>query len=313
MADLLNGKKIGIIGVGYWGIKHLEEYQKLGVKVIAIDESLERLQFIKDKFNCEISNNLQEALLDKNLIGVSICTPNESHYDICKLAFYHNKNVLLEKPLTLEYEKAKTLLKIAEEKNLVLAVGHIYRFNNCINYLKNYIMNNELGEIYQIELQWNNFEEVFENRDIIFDLGPHPLDIIDYIFDLEYDTLYSIGEKYRTNYGEELVIINGKSKNIIINIQLSWVTPVKKRELKILTEKKYIIADAASQSIEIIDKLNVINKPMNKPEIIPNNTIQDELRHFIECINIGNITHADGKVGAKIVKILEDLKENLIS
>ena len=109
MAHLLNDKKIGIIGVGYWGIKHLEEYQKLGIKVIAIDESLERLQFIEDKFNCEISNNLQETLLDKNLIGVSICTPNESHYDICKLALDYNKNVLLEKPLTLEYESEDTI------------------------------------------------------------------------------------------------------------------------------------------------------------------------------------------------------------
>ena len=114
-------------------------------------------------------------------------------------------------------------------------------------------MDNDLGEIYQIQLQWNNFEKVFDNRDILFDLGPHPLDIIDYLFNLEYDTLYCIGEKYRTNFGEELTVtINGKSKNIIINIQLSWVTPVKKRELKILTENKYIIADAASQSIKLL-------------------------------------------------------------
>lgn len=303
--------KIAVIGTGYWGSKHVDEYTRLGRKVVAVDLIEQNLEKMQEKYGCEISSNLDNVLADQSVMGLSICTPNHTHYDLAKKAILAGKHVLLEKPLTLDPRKAWELVEIAENQNQILAVGHIYRFNNAIKYARDMLASNKLGEIYLIKLTWTNLEKPFENRDILFDLAPHPFDIIDYLFEIEYDSLSGVGSYFRTDEGEEAVFIHGKSGNKLINMELSWITPRKVRELMIVGEFGSVFIDAVSQKIKVIDGNGGSGFHEYNPEIIPNNTIQDELNHFINAIKRGYIDHADGRIGAKIVDLISHVRKSM--
>lgn len=305
-------EKVGVIGTGYWGKKHIEEYLALDMKVVAIDLDEKNLTFCKDKYGVETALDYKEILSDDDIQAISICTPNKSHYDIAKECLYAGKSVLGEKPLAMKIEQAKELIDLANDTDSILAVGHIFRFNNAINKVKEMVENYYLGKIRIVKLKWTNREPLFEDRDVFFDLAPHPFDIINYLFNKNPEEVSCIGNAYRRskNKGVEAAFINCSLGEIIINIELSWLTPPKTRSLVVVGSNRSVIVNCTAQTVNVIEG----NKSYDM-EIIPNNTIRDELHTFINCIEDKSHRNvSDGNVGLDIVKMIDvcqrSIKEN---
>lgn len=304
-----NNKKVAVIGVGYWGRKHVEEYKALGVDVIAVDLKEENLNFCAEKFGVMGIKDYNNVLIDKTIKAVSICTPNETHYEYAKLCLNADKSVMVEKPLAMTIEQGKKLIDFAKDKGSILTVGHIFRFNNAINKVKKMIENYELGNISIVKLNWTNTEPLFHDRDVIFDLAPHPFDIINYLFNRNPDEISCIGNAYRrsANKGVEAVFINCMLGEIIINIELSWLTPPKTRSLVVVGSNKSVLVNCTAQSVNVVEGNTSYNL-----EIIPNNTIRDELQTFLDCIYDKNMQNrSDGNVGLDIIKMIEISQKSL--
>ena len=124
--------KVAVIGIGYWGIKHVEEYIALGHDVIVCDPDERNISTCKTKFNSITIQNLENILSDENIKCVSICTPNHTHFEITKKCLESQKHVFLEKPISTNLIDAEKLIEISDTRELVLQVGHLYRFNNSI-------------------------------------------------------------------------------------------------------------------------------------------------------------------------------------
>ena len=142
--------KIVVIGAGRWGKKHIEEYLKIkDVELSWVsDLSKENLKLCEEKYNIKNVTTDYNDILSSDIQAVSICTSNETHFEICKDALNAGKHVLVEKPLTLDSKKAYELVKIAKKSKKLLAVGHIFRYNNAINEVKKLVENNYFGELY---------------------------------------------------------------------------------------------------------------------------------------------------------------------
>jgi len=301
--------KVGLIGAGYWGKKQVEEYFNLGVKLTVADLKKENLKYCKEKFKVKVTTDYKDILADKNIEAISICTPNDTHFQICKDCLKHGKNVLVEKPLASTVEQGKELVKLAEKNKLILVVGHIYRFNNAIRKIKEMFDNGEFGKVYIIKLRWANLQPFFEDRDVISDLVPHPFDIINYLFNRDPDEVSCVGNAYRRKDGVEAVFVNCRLDSTIINVELSWITPQKDRSLVIVGSKKSAFVDCLSQKISVYE--NDTGRSIKLP-ITPNNTIQDELNNFLTCVKNQNISIANGEVGVKVLKMIETVRRSLI-
>ena len=153
--------KVGIIGVGYWGKKHVDEYTKLGHEVIVSDLSNKNLDFCRLNYNSKAVSDYKEILSDKDIKFVSICTPNDTHHKFAIEAIKAGKNVLIEKPLASTSIDAEEIIEFAKKQKVILLVGHIFRFNNAINKIKDLINSKQLGTIYTVNLIWNNLEPIF--------------------------------------------------------------------------------------------------------------------------------------------------------
>lgn len=294
--------KVGVIGVGYWGIKHVEEFKEIGVDVTAVDIDKKRLELCKNKYWVKVTPNLEEILQNPEINAVTIGTPNQTHFEIAKKCLDHGKNVLVEKPLALSIKDAQRLVDLAKDNGCILTVGHIFRLNNAINRIREMIFNKELGNIRIVKLKWTNMEKLFKDRDVIFDLAPHAFDIINYLFGRDPDNISCVGNAYRRSKDPEAVFINGMIDNIIFNIELSWLTPPKTREIVIVGSEKSLIVNAIAQTIEVVEK---DGKKYNM-EIVPNNTIRAELEAFLRYSdNLSAISPAHGEIGVRNIKMIE--------
>lgn len=315
MKDSVN---IAVIGAGYWGKKVIQEYLRLARTSPEVDLSLvcdvrdRELKCCNELFDLretELTRDYKEVLDSDEVTAVHICTPNETHFKICREALIAGKHVLLEKPMALQAKHAWELVGNAEYGDLILQVGHIFRFNNALKMMRDLIAQDYLGDVYYLKLQWTTLMPSPLNRDIIFDLGPHPVDILNYLLKRWPTKVACKARAYRREILEELAYITMEfDGGLMGHIELSWLQPGKVRQATIIGSERSAVVDCLNQSIRISE--NGDGDTFNL-DVSKNNTILDEIGHLVDCILRNRNSNNSGLVGAKNVAILEELKRSL--
>jgi len=297
------GMRVGVIGIGYWGGKVSKEYIDLykegfidSIALCDIDES--KLEPFKEQI--KTYTDIGEFI--KDVDAVHICTNNQTHYEIAKVALEEDVNVLVEKPMTINHEQAYDLVEIASEHGLVLQVGHIFRFANVIRKVKELHQKGVFGDIYYFKLKWTNLTPPMSETDIIWDLLPHPLDIINFVTGRWPSKFNVTAKAYRREALNEVAFIQADfNKKFFVNVEVSWLQPIKRRILEVVGSKSSAVVDCVGQKIEIYET----NKNKYSIDVHPNNTIRDEILNFIDSIKTGKSQFNPAIVGARAVEMIE--------
>jgi predicted dehydrogenase len=310
---------LAVIGAGYWGAKLIAEYSALSnkgydVRLHAIaDNSSERLQNIGKRFSLPSSilkNDYNEVFDDPEIDGVHIATPNETHYEIAMKAIAAGKNVLLEKPMCLTSSDAFKLARYAEKSNVVLLIGYIFRFNNAIDKLKQMVERKEIDGCRCVELRWVSAMPPPPGRDIIFDLAPHPIDILNHIFEEWPSEVYVKGRSYdrkKSGLEEVAFVAMDFPLDIIVSLTLSWIHHgPRERTIFMITENGAIKTEAVEQTITLYENGQTKEIPLQR-----NNTIEGEITHFIDRIRDNVPPLNSSLVGVMNVKVLEAMSKSL--
>ncbi len=304
---------VGVIGTGYWGRKIVDEYSKLDdVKILGVSDLDDKnLQFCAERYGVKNGYKEYELLLaQKDLHAVNICAPNSMHYKIAKDALEAGKHVLVEKPITLDSKEAKDLVALAQKRKLMLSVGHIFRFNNALAEIRRLIKEEKyFGKVFLVEFTWVNLEKAFPDRDVLWDLAPHMFDIQNYLLDAWPVEISCTGGPFRRKEGEETAYVVSRFKDGVISMaNISWLVPRKTRQIFIAGEARSASIDAVAQ------KVMVYESGYTKDLVIhPNNTIRDELLHFIASIKDPQAeTKNSGSIGVKTVELIEASKKSMM-
>ena len=306
--------KIGVIGAGRWGKKHIEEYSKMNdVNLLWVSDLIEEnINSCQKKFNIKnITSNYHE-LLASDVEAVSVCTSNETHFDVCKDALIAGKHVLVEKPLTLESKKAYELVNLARKSERLLAVGHIFRYNNAINEVKKLIENNYFGDLFYLRLQWTIqwMPQIYPDKklDIIVDMMPHLYDIMNYLTGLWPKKVTCFGKDFvKKGLEDTAYIICEFPNNIMTHSEISWTLPEKVREVDLIAKRACAKIQAVSQKVTLFEGTN----EGKNIDINENNTLNDELRSFVNAVKNNSIVTNDGEIGAKTVELVEATRKSL--
>ena len=122
-------KKVGVIGLGYWGPKLARCFNQLGALHAIADQNEERLFSVsKDLKVTNLASDIT-ALCSMDIDAVAISTPPETHEEIAVAALKAGKDVFIEKPMTTSLNAAKSVEKLAKTLGRNLMVGHIYLHN----------------------------------------------------------------------------------------------------------------------------------------------------------------------------------------
>jgi predicted dehydrogenase len=292
--------KVGVIGLGRWGTRVAREYIQLmeegiveSVALCDIDDS--KLKPFASK--CKIFHELDKILKEVDMIH--ICTPNSTHYEIAKKALENNVHTLVEKPMAEDVNSAFNLAELSLRKGVILQVGHIFRFANVVREIKQLYENGEFGEPYYFNIEWKHLIPPIENVDVIYDLLPHPLDIVNFITGKWPISFSGVGKALRRNKLPEVAFIEAVYNNFFANIHLSWVFPVKERKLEIIGSKKSISADCVKQIATIYDGSSSKDIHIN-----PNNTIRDEILNFIDSVKTRKVNYNSSILGVRNVEMI---------
>lgn len=316
MTETIN---LAVIGAGYWGTKLIGEYLALSkkrrdVRLSAVAESspqrLVEVSEIWDIPSSMFKKDYNEILDDPEITGVHIATPNETHHEIARKAIEAGKHVLLEKPMCLRSSEAFKLVRYAEKANSILLVGHIFRFNNAVNKVKNLIEQMEIDKIRCVELRWTAFMPPPPGRDIIFDLAPHPVDILNHLLEEWPIQVYVKSRSYeRKKLGLEEVAFATLEfpDDILASVTLSWLHHgPRQRTVTIVNKKNTIRIEAVEQKITQYEKGQIREIPIER-----NNTIESEINHFIGRIRNNDPPINSALTGAMNVTVLESMRKSL--
>jgi len=303
---------IGIIGIGYWGSKVAREYLDLakeekidGVGLCDVREDI--LNNFESEHIIKKSTDYTEFLKNDKIDAVHIAANNKFHYDIAKEALSNGKHVLLEKPMTTETNKAYELVELSAKHGLVLQVGHIFRFANVIRRAKELVDENYFGEIRYLTLKWTTLMESVNGVDIIWDLFPHPLDMIHFLTGKWPSEWQVMARAYRRDKPSEMTFINLDYGDFIANVELSWLTPERKRLMEIVGSERMARVECVKQKIHIFEG----NKRDFDLEVEGNNTIREEALNFVDSIKNKKMPFNSHIIGAKNVDIIEKIMESV--
>lgn len=318
--------KIALIGYGYWGpnlIRNFSKLQNVEVKYIC-DLSEYKLAKAINKFTTlKITTDFSVILNDDDVDAIIIATPIHTHFLIAKEALLSKKHVLVEKPITTSIKDAEELIQIAQKNNLRLMVDHTFVYTSAIRKIKDIIDSGQLGDILYFDSERVNLGLIQNDVNVIWDLAPHDISIINYLFDDKIESIFATGTRHVNKSSEELAHITLQYKSgLVCHIHVSWLSPVKIRRITIGGSKKMILLDDVdpSEKVKIYDKRIDIESNLEKetpftpiyrggditiPLLDQKEALYEEAKHFIDCIINEKKPLTDGKEGLEVVRILE--------
>ncbi|MFM7215141.1 MAG: Gfo/Idh/MocA family protein [Verrucomicrobiota bacterium] len=334
-----NGIVINCIGIGHWGpnlVRALTTHPDARVGLVC-DISEDRLKLIGQKIPSVggFTTDSAAALTDPNADAVVIATPARSHFSLAKIALEAGKHVLVEKPICLTSSEATELIRIAEERQRILAVGHVFLFNNAVRGLRNIIRSGELGPVKYIYSTRTNLGPIRSDVNALWDLAAHDLSIFDYWLGAEALSVTASGKAFIKPGIEDVVFASFEYPNgIIASVHASWLNPRKVREITVVGEHKMAVLD----DIDLNNPLRIYNKSVaierepiysdsfgsfrtqirNGDVLIPylggGEPLTAECSHFIDCV-LGRASPVnDAHGGLRVLKALEaadrSLKDN---
>jgi predicted dehydrogenase len=328
--------RIGVIGCGHWGPNHVRNFSTLpDSQVVAVaDINRERLAATQQQYDhVRTFENYHDLLALSALDAVVVATPTNTHGSMARDALLAGKHVLCEKPLCDRVTDGEALARLAEERNLVLMVGHVFLFNNGILKLKEFIASGELGRLYYITAKRTNLGPIRQDVNAVSDLASHDISILNFLLDAVPLRVSAVGQGFLQEKIEDVAFISLQYPNdILANIHVSWLDPKKIREITVVGDKKMVTWDdlALVGPVSIYDK-RVINHADHHPYYddfgqfqlltregdvtIPHIHMEEPLKlqsqYFLSCVRAGKIGICNTREGVDVVRVIEAIAESL--
>lgn len=258
--------KTAIVGYGYWGINVAKSvFKNPNLELFTIfDEDQSRVEEAKKIYNFTPYDSYESILKDDSIEAVFIITPPHTHYHLGKASLEAKKHTFIEKPLTTNIQEAYNLYEIAQKNNCILHCDHTFLYSPALKWLKSNI--HTFGDIVYINSRRINLGLFQSNLDVIWDLAIHDLSIIDALVGLKIKKSKTFSKKYQNYPNDAIANINLELENgPIITINVSWLSPIKVREMIIGGEKKTAIYDDTKKDkITLFDTGVIIKDEFDK-------------------------------------------------
>lgn len=298
--------KIGVIGAGKWGQNHVRTFSELECDLVGIADPMPNTSELAKKYGIAHEVNYKDLI--PKVDAVSIATPTDTHYEIVKECLSSGKHVLVEKPITMDSKEGEELVNMAAEKGLILAVGHLFRFNSAVLKLKDEMKN--IGDIDYITTRYiHSTNPPRADSGTIFNFAIHLFDVLDCLLEISPKKIFCKKICHISPEREDCALISVDYGDFIASIEVSWLHPLKKRDMWVIGSKQKIYSDLLEQTmtkhfIEVFQK-EIINSGKSDIDIIKNEPLKEELRHFIDCVEQDKTPLNSGTIGFEIVKLCE--------
>lgn len=310
-------QKIAVIGCGVWGRNIVRNFYNLNVLDTVCDIDEENLKKVtQDYENVKVTKDYNDIIKNPEITGVAVVTPSHTHYNFVKEMLIAGKNVYVEKPLSTVAEEARELTNLANDKDLVLMVGHLLLYHPAVNRLKMLVDEGVLGEVVYAQSDRLNVNYFKNDRSVMWDLAPHDVSMISYVTGKEpVRVISAIGCSSERNEIMDITHIGIEFEDGVIGqISDSWITPKKHVTLLVRGTKATAILDdtLVENKLQIFDNFAAGTSKDIHLDYLEIEPLKLECQHFISCCETGKKARSDGENGFTVVKILEEAEKVML-
>jgi predicted dehydrogenase len=322
---------IGVIGCGYWGpnlLRNFAENERAQLRWMC-DVDTKRLEHFGRRYPSARTTTDSERLFDDPGLGaVVVATPVSTHYDFARRALEAGKHVLVEKPFTASVREAEELIELAERNNLALMVDHTFIYTGAVRKIKEMVAGGELGELLYFDSTRINLGLFQRDINVVWDLAPHDLAIMDYLLDRRPLSLTATGSCHVERGIENIAYVMLRfPEEFIAHFHFNWLSPVKIRRTLIAGSKKMVVYDdiEPTEKVRVYDKGVLVTRAGEEADLeaayqtlvsyrtgdvwVPKLDSTEALHYvcdeFLSAITEKRRPLTDGQSGLRVVRLLE--------
>jgi len=322
--------RFGVIGFGYWGPNIVRNLQSVeGASVVAVcDSNATAQRRVKQAYpHVHVTADANELLTSPDIDAIAVITPVWTHFELAKKALLNGKHVFVEKPFTSTSQQALELIELAERKNLQIMVDHTFLFTGSVKKIHQLMNDGTLGKLYYYDSTRVNLGLFQHDVNVLWDLAPHDLSIMDYLIGERPEAVVATGESHLNGQPDVAYMTVYFPDNVIAHISVNWLSPVKLRTTLIGGERKMLVWNdlEADEKIKVYDRGVQMNSregvynllvsyrsgDMWAPKIETTEALKAELTYFVACIQSGETPFNNGMAGLRVVRMLEAAEESL--
>src|SRR6478672_11322393 len=320
--------KVGVFGVGHLGKFHLNNWKEItDTELVGFyDPNDETANEVAEKY--QLPRFAKADALINACEAIDIVAPTNFHFELCQKAIRKGKHVFVEKPLANTMDEARQLVKLAQESNIKLQVGHVERFNPAFLALKNTELNPMFIEVHRLA----QFNPRGTEVSVILDLMIHDIDIILSLVKSDVKNIYASGVAVMTDTPDIANVRIEFDNGTVANLTSSRISMKKMRKMRLFQKDAYIGIDFLAKKTEIIKLLqpedtNAFSFDLEtrngkktiaiaNPTIPEVNAIKKELEEFSSAIMNNTktiVSEIDGLMAMDVAhKILKKIGNNTI-
>src|SRR4051794_30169686 len=306
---MTNKLRVGVVGVGHIGSNHARLYAEMPSAQFAavFDTDTARASAIARKYGVQSAGSVWE--FGDMVDAASVATPTISHYDVARSLLQSGKHLLIEKPITDTTHQASELATLASEKNLILQVGHVERFNPVLSALEARLTHPRFIEAHRL----SPYPDRSTDIGVVLDLMIHDLEVILHLVRSPVQTIDAVGVPVLSK-SEDIANARIRFENgCVANVTSSRISFERMRKIRVFQEDAYLSLDYQNQTGEIYRRaLGRITR--DKVEVEREEPLKRELASFIECATTGREPRVSGfQATAALelaIKITEQISQN---
>ncbi len=324
--------QVGVIGYGYWGTNVVRNFHlcpQSHVEVVC-DRNTKMLERLNQSYpQIATTTDYNDVLTNTKIDAIAIVTPVWAHYELAKQALLNGKHVFVEKPFTCNVGQADELIDLAESKGLQIMVDHTFLYTGAVRKIRDFIENGTLGNLYYYDSTRVNLGLFQHDINVLWDLAPHDLSIMDYLIDAKVEAISATGQKHLNGHEDVAFLTAYFSNKVIAHINVNWLSPVKIRTTLIGGEKKMLVWN----DLEVDEKIRVYDKGVRiqsssdiynllvsyrsgdvwVPQVNTGEALSEGVMHFVDCVRTGSRPKTDGHAGRRVIQMLEAASKSLLN
>jgi len=325
---------IGVIGCGYWGpnlLRNFAENEGAQLRWICdLDE--QRLASMARRYPmARTTTDFRVVVNDGSVDAVAVATPVATHFAIARELLSAGKHVLLEKPLTATVSEAEELNELAEQHQRTLMVDHTFIYTGAVRKMKEIVSSGELGDLLYFDAVRINLGLFQRDINVLWDLAPHDLSIMDYLIARQPEGLSAIGSCHIEKGIENIAYLIMKFPgDFIAHFHFNWLAPVKIRHTLIAGSSKMVLYDdiEPTEKVRVYDKGVTANRVGDReadyqtlvsyrtgdvwsPKLDSTEALRYVVAEFLDSIRERRRSLTDGYSGLRVVRLLEAAQRSM--
>jgi predicted dehydrogenase len=319
------------IGFGYWGpnlARNLHAVAGARWRYL-VDLSPERREAAAALYpHVRVTDDLEQVFGDPEVTAIVVATPASTHAALARRALESGRHVMVEKPLALSTEDAVALARLADERELVLMVGHTFEYVAAVRKMREIMLAGEIGDPLYLHSQRLNLGRIQSDVNAFWSIGPHDVSIANFLLGASPEWTSAQGARYLNAEVEDVVFVTlGYPDGILANLHVSWLDPLKTRRVTVVGSRKMLVYDDMDTEgrLKIFDKgadriepnaygawqYRLRDGAMEVPRLEMTEPLATELGHFLECVRAGKRPDTDGWNGVRVVAVCEAIDRSL--